>query len=587
MRARVHRHDHLRSGTAPAPRGPERASPARPGADPLRRLQRTVGNRAAQRLIGGDGGAPALLQARLAVGPPGDVYEQEAERVAERVVRGPERTGGAPGGEERTPPPPEVLRRVSVPGGGGPAEAPPIVGEALRQPGAPLDGATRAFMEPRLGVDLGGVRVHTGPLAERSAEAVGAQAYTVGRDIVFGAGHFSPASREGRRLLAHEVAHTIQQGSGGAAVQRQTRPEPVRTLEVVVVGSPGPGEVRANHPYQFAHAAASQGVDEDTLWLVERTGYEQAGVDLATIEQMASPGRVAWVTPERPVMDHLDELPAGSISSFQVFSHGVPGQVTLRYGWGEHGLHNYGISLPEVRSMRSDLFTERAFIRFDSCNTGTSDVFGGEGNLAQSFADQSGRPVAAWTGRTSYSDVNRAGGRGPAQVEASEVMRGGPRSFDTTEVGSQYLLGREPRLRVFTPADGPRTGGFRSSFEIRVRLPETRHFAVPAGGSVAVTCSNGRFLVAGSREETAEGAATGARRFQVVLRRSIDWRVDTSYDVRTFIVGDTQREVWSGLEEGTYYLDIWRGGNSNFLLVSDIAVDVHAARGAAVPAAVP
>jgi hypothetical protein len=77
-------------------------------------------------------------------------------------------------------------------------------------------------MEPRLGRDLSGVRVHTGPEAARSAEAVGARAYTVGKDVVFGQGVFGSGSdggsREGRRLLAHEVSHAVQQMGGGAGL---------------------------------------------------------------------------------------------------------------------------------------------------------------------------------------------------------------------------------------------------------------------------------------------------------------------------------------------------------------------------------
>ena len=89
--------------------------------------------------------------------------------------------------------------------------APPIVHDVLRSPGQPLDAATRAFFEPRLGRDLRDVRTHTGPLASQSALAVNALAYTAGSDIVFQQGTFSTSSHEGRRLLAHELAHVSQQ----------------------------------------------------------------------------------------------------------------------------------------------------------------------------------------------------------------------------------------------------------------------------------------------------------------------------------------------------------------------------------------
>ncbi|MCA9968944.1 MAG: DUF4157 domain-containing protein, partial [Anaerolineales bacterium] len=111
--------------------------------------------------------------------------------------------------------PPVQPKRMAPPGGGaGGVAAPPIVRGALRAPGRPLDAATRAFMEPRLGHDLGTVRVHTDGQAAASARAVQARAYTVGRDVVFGAGEFAPETAVGRRLLAHELAHVVQQAAG-------------------------------------------------------------------------------------------------------------------------------------------------------------------------------------------------------------------------------------------------------------------------------------------------------------------------------------------------------------------------------------
>jgi hypothetical protein len=90
-------------------------------------------------------------------------------------------------------------------------QAPSIVHEALRSPGQPLDGETRAFMESRFGYDFSGVRVHTDSKAAQAARAVNALAYTVGRDVVFGAGQYAPASGQGQRILGHELTHVVQQ----------------------------------------------------------------------------------------------------------------------------------------------------------------------------------------------------------------------------------------------------------------------------------------------------------------------------------------------------------------------------------------
>jgi hypothetical protein len=91
--------------------------------------------------------------------------------------------------------------------------APPIVHEVLRSPGRSLDAATRAFMEPRLGHDFSHVRVHHDGQADQSARAVQASAYTVGYNVVFANGQYRPETSEGRTLMAHELAHVVQQES--------------------------------------------------------------------------------------------------------------------------------------------------------------------------------------------------------------------------------------------------------------------------------------------------------------------------------------------------------------------------------------
>ena len=105
-----------------------------------------------------------------------------------------------------------LQRRASGPE---PTEVPTIVHEVLRSPGQPLDAATRRFMEPRFGHDFGAVRVHTNSRAAESAQAVNALAYTVGQSVVFGHGQYAPESSSGRRLMAHELTHTVQQLYGG------------------------------------------------------------------------------------------------------------------------------------------------------------------------------------------------------------------------------------------------------------------------------------------------------------------------------------------------------------------------------------
>jgi hypothetical protein len=107
------------------------------------------------------------------------------------------------------------LQRRAI-SGAAPTNVPPIVYEVLRSSGQPLDAATRAFSEPRFGHDFSKVRIHADAKAAESARAVNAIAYTVGRDVVFGPGQYTPHTPAGRQLLAHELAHTLQQGHGAA-----------------------------------------------------------------------------------------------------------------------------------------------------------------------------------------------------------------------------------------------------------------------------------------------------------------------------------------------------------------------------------
>lgn len=181
------------------------------------------------------------VQPKLEVGAVDDPLEREADRVADRVMRMADRPGDLPGfsaapaglaqrqcaacaaggapcpkcEEEQ-----QTLRREAA--GAGDKAAGPVPGGFLSGlgPGRPLDEDTRAFMEPRFGLGFDQVRVHTDGQAGASARAVSAKAFTVGRDVVFGAGQYAPATGEGRRLLAHELAHVAQQGSVGVRVQR-------------------------------------------------------------------------------------------------------------------------------------------------------------------------------------------------------------------------------------------------------------------------------------------------------------------------------------------------------------------------------
>lgn len=160
------------------------------------------------------------MQPKLAISEPGNPYEQEADRVAEQVMRMPESVSVS---NEITPAQrPWVQMRVSRKNRTAYSEAPPIVHEVLSSSGEPLGTATRAFFEPRFGQDFSRVRIHADDRAAASAQTLAARAYTVASDVVFGASQFAPSTDTGRQLLAHELTHVIQQQS--ASSQRK-KPE--------------------------------------------------------------------------------------------------------------------------------------------------------------------------------------------------------------------------------------------------------------------------------------------------------------------------------------------------------------------------
>lgn len=145
------------------------------------------------------------LRAKLETGPAGDALEREADRVADAMVES-ATDMSHPGAVS-----PVKLSREASPDADAAAADTGLVGQALRGPSQALPPVERAYFEQGLGHDFSRVRVHTDALAAASARSVQAKAYTVGRDLVFGAGHYAPQHREGRRLLAHELTHVAQQ----------------------------------------------------------------------------------------------------------------------------------------------------------------------------------------------------------------------------------------------------------------------------------------------------------------------------------------------------------------------------------------
>lgn len=190
--------------------------------------------------------ASAASASRLAIGAPGDRFEQEAEQVAEQVLHMPEpMPAGRPEVRQSAPPqigllgrsPGELIQRdmrdpYAIEEGSSeesqstgmvqtqaqPGHTPQLSPEfehqigSLQGGGQPLAGPVRRSMESRFGHDFSRVRIHTHETAAALAASINARAFALGRDLVFGAGQYAPESEAGRRLIAHELTHAVQQG---------------------------------------------------------------------------------------------------------------------------------------------------------------------------------------------------------------------------------------------------------------------------------------------------------------------------------------------------------------------------------------
>ena len=194
-----------------------------------------------------------VLQPKLRVGAANDPLEREADRVADQVMRMPEervqRACLACNDEIQRQPLPERDLELEEDEGGAtasdlmslkPLAKPDPIGlpqppsgaaelgpglegavRSIRGQGRPLEPSTRAYFEPRFGRDFSRVQVHSGERAGKLARALGARAFAVGDDLVFGRGEYRPGSWEGKTLLAHELSHVLQQRGRPATLRRK------------------------------------------------------------------------------------------------------------------------------------------------------------------------------------------------------------------------------------------------------------------------------------------------------------------------------------------------------------------------------
>ncbi len=263
---------------------------------------------------------PAAIQPKLNVSQPGDPYEQEADQVADQVTRMPEpqlqRACACGGGCPTCKTAQLNDEHVHVQTGrvrgsdGGQTATPAIVHEALGLPGQSLDPATRAPMESRFGHDFGHVRVHTDTKAAESARQVNALAYTVGRDVILGAGQYAPATDAGRRLIAHELTHVLQQSH---SVSGNSKDSDVRSVD-------------QTHPYIQRTSTAGQGESDLEAGAV---GSVQFCVDFCSGDYRVvgwvwgGVGKRVWKTFIGPSFMYEGDLYNGNLPALKFFDCGT------------------------------------------------------------------------------------------------------------------------------------------------------------------------------------------------------------------------------------------------------------------------
>ncbi|MBL7740232.1 MAG: DUF4157 domain-containing protein [Chitinophagaceae bacterium] len=180
---------------------------------------------------------PPLIQPKLHINQPNDVYEQEADAIAERVMRMPDpatkplffqpKPAALTLIQKKCSYCKEEEEKIQMKGeshSNGVVTASSQVHDVIKSSGQSMDTTTRNFMESRFGYDFGNVRIHNDSSAHQSSTAVNALAYTYENHIVFGAGHYKPESHMGKRLIAHELAHVIQQSKNANGGKTQRTP---------------------------------------------------------------------------------------------------------------------------------------------------------------------------------------------------------------------------------------------------------------------------------------------------------------------------------------------------------------------------
>ena len=334
-----------------------------------------------------------------------------------------------------------ILQRAAN-GGASIGGVPSSVHSTLQSPGSPLDSGTRAAMESRFGHDFSQVRVHNDAVAAISAHDVGARAYTVGQDVVFGAGHFVPDTPDGQHLLAHELAHTIQQHG------LQRAPDLISTDQ-------GPEYHRLEREAESAAAAAMQGVP---IGAIQSTG--QATLSKAGPNPPSPPPPVAPPPPATPAPPSTPAAPASAAPLVVQTAY----MTTSHVATPEAGASNGG-------KTEESYVVDKLFVPTSKGQTGYQRYQSAAGGALQTVLTMSGTQVqesAAWQQRDDTETLKatwlQARGLSPgAAADAAWISAGGLTRFPVCATGTGQMdhiielqLGGSGNAENIQPLEGDR-----------------------------------------------------------------------------------------------------------------------------------
>ena len=251
------------------------------------------------------------VQSKLEVNEVNDPFEQEADAVAEQVMKMP--TAAAP--TDNTPPDDEeettpTVQRKADPLGG--TEVEPEVENRvtdLQGKGSPLPEQERDFFEDRMGADFSGVRIHSDTNAAQLSQDLNARAFTVGSDIAFNEGEYQPGSNNGRRLLAHELTHVVQQGAADKSVAPKSKVHRQEGTEAGEAEGEGPTEEEKTAALAAAAAAEAAAVAAQQT---EQSQAETSRAQAATEQEAAAAPQeeVNAALAEGPIQEQSPETAA-------------------------------------------------------------------------------------------------------------------------------------------------------------------------------------------------------------------------------------------------------------------------------------